>query len=89
VFEYEWKDEREKGRVIGLIAQEVQKIYPKMVVKGKDEYLFLIYPNLVVPLIKSMQEQQEQIDELRTQIKSLLTMQNQTLNDEKMTESDQ
>jgi len=80
--EYEWKDKREEGKIIGLIAQEVQKIYPNMVVTGKDDYLFLVYPNLIVPLIKSVQEQQDQIEALQAQINSLLAAQEQTVQNE-------
>jgi hypothetical protein len=47
------------------------------------------YEKIVVPLVKAVQEQQEQIEALQAQIKSLLAMQNQTPSDETMTGSDQ
>ena len=40
------------------------------------------YGALTVPLIKAVQEQQKQIDELRSQIKFLIATQNQSGNDE-------
>jgi hypothetical protein len=39
------------------------------------------YEKIVVPLVKAVQEQQEQIDELRAQIKSLLAVETQKHSD--------
>jgi Chaperone of endosialidase len=55
---------------IGLIAQDVQKIFPE-VVSEKDGYLGIDYGKLVPVLIESIKEQQKQIDELRALVKRL------------------
>ena len=55
----------------------------------EDGFHRMDYEKIVVPLVKAVQEQQEQIDELRDQIKSLLAMQNEIPSDETMTGSDQ
>ena len=47
------------------------------------------YEKIVVPLVKAVQEQQEQIEVLQAQIKSLLAMKNEIHSDETMTGSDQ
>jgi Chaperone of endosialidase len=54
---------------IGLIAQDVQKIFPE-VVSEKDGYLGIDYGKLVPVLIESIKEQQKQIEELKAIILS-------------------
>ena len=62
---------------IGLIAQEVEEVFPGLVKEDKQPdingeeggvYKSVKYSVLVPMLIKAMQEQQEQIDELKKQI---------------------
>lgn len=49
----------------GLIAQELQELYPNLVEEGQDGYLSVNYIELVPVLIKAIQEQQEEIDALK------------------------
>jgi hypothetical protein len=80
---------------VGFIAQEVKAVIEELDAENNivniDEEGFhrMDYEKIVVPLVKAVQEQQEQIDELRDQIKSLLAMQNEIPSDETMTGSDQ
>ena len=61
---------------VGFIAQEVQKLVPE-VVTGKEgdlkkgEFLGITYANLVPILTKGIQEQQQQIESLQTQLSEL------------------
>ena len=48
----------------GLIAQEVQKVFPKAVHVAEDGYLNVSYQQLVPYLIKAIQDQQKQISRL-------------------------
>jgi len=59
------KDERES---IGLIAQEVEKILPEMVLTSNDEgnIKSVNYQNIIAILIEAIKEQQKQIDSLQT-----------------------
>jgi trimeric autotransporter adhesin len=63
-------------RQVGFIAQEVQKLVPE-VITGKEgdlskgEILGITYSNLVPVLTKAIQEQQKQIEELKSMILSL------------------
>jgi|SRR5210317_12307 len=73
---FTWKEDGKNSE--GLIAQEVQKLYPDAVAKmeGKDiseeeKYLTLDYGKLVTPLIKAIQEQQTQIEALQSEINLL------------------
>lgn len=56
---------------IGLIAQEVEKVLPDLVFEGEDGVKSVAYQNIVAVLIEAVKSQQEQIDALRLQIKSL------------------
>ena len=48
----------------GLIAQELQTIYPELVVKGQDGYLGVNYIELVPILIRSIQELSQKVENL-------------------------
>ena len=58
---YNWKHGRNKNKVIGLIAQEVQPLVEEVVSEGedKDKSLGIQYSNIVPVLIKAIQEQEE------------------------------
>lgn len=61
------KDEAEMyaRRHFGLSAQELQKIYPNLVLKGQDNYLYINYTELVPVLIQCIQELKAEVDELK------------------------
>ena len=48
------KNESEKALQIGLIAQQVQKVFPEAVVEGQDGILRLNYPALIAPVIEAL-----------------------------------
>lgn len=62
---------RPEGPEIGLLAQDVEAVFPEVVqadpsgVKGVD------YARLVAPLIEALREQQAQIEALRTEVRAL------------------
>jgi endosialidase-like protein len=62
------KDDRKN---YGLIAQEVEKVIPEIVHKSYEKYKSLDYVELVPILLQGMKEQQEMIDELKTEINKL------------------
>ena len=70
--EYNWKEGyRKNKKEIGLIAQEVEKIIPEVVRENErlnDDTLYkqVDYEHLVSTLIGAVQEQQKQIDELKS-----------------------
>jgi len=82
---YNWINIKDGEKRIGLIAQEVQKVIPEMVkdhriikdeVNGKitkvpTSKIGLQYDALIPVLTKAIQEQQETISELRSQINDL------------------
>lgn len=50
----------------GLLAQELQAIYPELVKEGQDGYLGVNYIELIPILIRSIQELKQELDESRT-----------------------
>ncbi|HKC35216.1 MAG TPA: tail fiber domain-containing protein, partial [Chitinophagaceae bacterium] len=63
---YQWKNETGGKSKVGLIAQEVKTLIPEVVVGDETkETLGMNYAELVPVLIKAIQEQQKQIEQLK------------------------
>lgn len=76
---YRWKEKEERGEKLGLIAQELLEVIPevvkttdyklqedgKTIIKQDLDRLGVYYSDLIPVLIKSIQEQQNMIDEQR------------------------
>ena len=60
------------GTKLGLIAQEVEPVFPEVVSSDGDNYS-VDYAAIVVPLIKSVQERQAQINDLKQELADLQT----------------
>ncbi|MTK52681.1 tail fiber domain-containing protein [Paludibacter sp.] len=67
-FEYKDQTKYAKGAKIGVIAQELQKVFPEMVTKGTDGYLKVDYTQLTAVLIQAVKEQQTQIEALKNRL---------------------
>ncbi|MFT3935864.1 MAG: tail fiber domain-containing protein [Chitinophagaceae bacterium] len=68
---YDWKN-IDGGHKIGLIAQEVRKIVPEVVLGDESkENLGMNYAELVPVLINSVKELQQQIDDLKKEVAAL------------------
>jgi hypothetical protein len=68
--QYEWSEEMHKltgktGSDYGVIAQEVQKEFPEMVLSGSDGYLRVDYIQLIPVMIEAIRELKEEIDQLK------------------------
>lgn len=76
---FNWKD-KDNGKRIGLIAQELQSVIGEVVITGDDENknLGVIYTELIPVLIKGIQEQQKIIEDQNVRINAL--EQNSNLN---------
>lgn len=62
---YKWKNKEEKGskKSLGLLAQDLEKIYPEMVFHGDSGELGIYYTELIPVLLQVTQEQQTLIEE--------------------------
>jgi hypothetical protein len=72
----------ESGRQIGLIAQDVEKVFPFLVNTDNNGYKAVAYDKLSAVLVEAMKEQQrqihsqqEEIDELKTLVNNLIANQ--------------
>lgn len=67
---FTWKEDKKED--IGLIAEDVEKVLPKLVsYEDNGELHGVKYSKITAVLIKAFQEQQKQIDELKEEIKQL------------------
>jgi hypothetical protein len=66
---YNWKEEPNSKKEVGLLAQDVLKLIPEAVVVPEDgSAMGMNYSELIPVLIKAIQEQQKEIIELKKQI---------------------
>ena len=56
---------------IGVLAQDVQKVFPELVTKGDNEMLAVNYQGLVPVLINALKEQQKEIETYRNEVSEL------------------
>lgn len=70
VREFERKNDSGK-KINGFVAQELQEVYPDAVTVGPDGLLGISKEALIPVLIKCIQEQQVQIDDLSSKIEAL------------------
>lgn len=71
---YEWKDRKvAKGPQYGLIAQEVEKVWPELVLTATDKMgtKSLSYINLIAPMLEGMKELKALNDNQAAQIRHL------------------
>ncbi|WP_431136813.1 tail fiber domain-containing protein [Psychroserpens mesophilus] len=72
--QYYWKNRSETNhKSFGLIAQDVQKIFPELVLTrdDKDQTLSVNYTELIPILINAIQEQQDVIDNYKKELSKL------------------
>ena len=56
---------------IGVLAQDVQKVFPELVTKGDNEMLAVNYQGLVPVLINALKDQQKEIETYRNEVSEL------------------
>ena len=71
--EFDWNDKspgwaQERGHDVGVIAQEVQKVVPEIVVERKSGYLGVDYKRLVPLLIESVKELKQEVEILKKKV---------------------
>lgn len=71
-----------KRQHMGVVAQEVEKVIPEVVRTKPDGTKAVAYHELVGLLIEAMKEQQQQIDDLKQQLKPVNALKSSTQNDD-------
>ena len=75
--EYEWKKEEfpennfPDGKQVGLIAQQVEELFPALVATNKDGYKSVDYSKISVLLLQAMKEQQNEIKKQSDEINKI------------------
>ena len=77
---YRWKEDTTfaNKKDIGLVAQEVEKVFPELVAEDEQGYKGIAYSKLTAVLIEAIKEQQGQIATLEqenTQLKTIMAEQ--------------
>lgn len=87
-YKFKAEEYRDKGyrfsesKQFGLIAQELELVFPELVMTGTDGYKSVNYSALTTILIQAMQEQQEDLLEQRLKIRALENQVSSFLNDD-------
>jgi hypothetical protein len=71
---YDMTDDSENRRYAGVIAQEVKKVLPEVVMGSEEDRYSVAYGNMVGLLIEAIKEQQTQIEALTSEINTLKEM---------------
>lgn len=73
--EFQWNDSQSVYPVgtkdVGIIAQDLQKVYPELVATSSHGYLGVKHDRLVALLIEAVKEQSNEIDTLKLRISNL------------------
>ena len=64
-YTYRWKDKIDKSVQIGVIAQEIEKVFPDLVKVRSDGFKGVNYTGLIPILIEAIKEQQQLINDLQ------------------------
>jgi hypothetical protein len=59
---------------IGVLAQEIQEVFPELVSEDDNEMLAVNYQGLVPVLINALKEQQSEIETYRDEVSELREM---------------
>ncbi len=71
---YQWKDQaKSQQNQIGVIAQEVEAVYPEFVHTNKDGIKSVNYAQMTAVLIEALKELNEEVKELKKENKQLQT----------------
>jgi trimeric autotransporter adhesin len=69
---YKWKKPEnhgdDKGRQLGVIAQDVEKVFPEAVKEDKEGIKSVNYGDMIAPLIEAVKELKAENDALRAEI---------------------
>ena len=68
-YSYNWKSTGKAD--MGIIAQEVESIYPDLVHTNAEGVKSVEYANLIAPLIEAVKTQQKEIESLKAEVASL------------------
>ena len=71
VYNYTFKDDEKKTPRVGVIAQDLQKVFPDAVTKGKDGFLRIRWEDIFYALVNAVKELDTKFTALNDRIKQL------------------
>ena len=87
-FHFTFKEDKEKTPHVGVMAQDLQKVFPDAVTKGEDGYLRIRWDDMFYAVINAVKELDNKITEIVqniTDINSTIEKQNKTIEEQQKT----
>ena len=87
-FHFTFKQDEEKTPHVGVIAQDLEKVFPDAVTKGEDGYLRIRWEDMFYAVINAVKELDNKIAEIVqniTEINSTIEKQNKTIEEQQKT----
>ena len=83
VFNYTFKKDEKKIPHVGVIAQDLQKVFPEAVSKAKDGFLRIRFEDMFYAMINAIKELDSRLTALEKENQQLKEMLKQVQNDNK------
>lgn len=72
-YNYTFKRDKSKTQRVGVIAQDLEKVYPNAVIKGDDGFLRIRYEDIWFSLVNAVKQLDDKIIALKTDITSIIS----------------
>ncbi len=83
VFNYTFKNDKSKTPRVGVMAQDLQKIFPNAVMKGEDGFLRIRMEDMFYAVINAIKELDEKVTSLIEQVKTFEELKKENLKQQK------
>lgn len=71
VYNYKFKKDKKKEPRVGVIAQDLRKVFPHAVMKGDDGYLFIRQEDMFYAMLNSIKQLDKMVQNIIKDVKSL------------------
>ena len=71
VFNYTFKNDKDKTPRVGVMAQDLQKIFPNAVTKGEDGYLRIRMEDMFYAVVNAVKELDNKLTAIAEQLKTI------------------
>ena len=88
VFNYTFKKDEKKTPHVGVIAQDLQKVFPDAVTKAKDGFLRIRFEDMFYAMINAIKELDSRITALEKENQELTEILKQVQNDNRKLQDD-
>jgi type II secretory pathway pseudopilin PulG len=68
-YNYDWKGNHAPD--VGLVAQDVQKVFPELVTKVNNDHYGVDYAKMIAPMVEAIRELKERNDKLQLEVDAL------------------